>query len=212
MVADASVEGFGMGIQYPDMVVEERDGLWNDETAVKSSNYREALNVANHLNHNISSGRHDSYEVWSATDNAVWSAVCNKGLSTARHLFLLLVDIKLLCYEHNVFLHPFHISGNRMIATGIDGLSRGDRNSGIALGYDIRDFVPLGMSAFDYPGNQLETWCKGWTSDDFSAPLKPEGWFSDGHMPGVHIWAVKVRTYGWREGSHQTQVSTHKGH
>ena len=44
-----------------------------------------------------------------------------------------------------------------MIATSIDGVSHGGRDSGIALGYDIRDFVHLGMSAFHYPGNQLET-------------------------------------------------------
>ena len=44
-----------------------------------------------------------------------------------------------------------------MIATGIDGISRGDRDAGITLGYDLRDFVPLGVSAFDYPDNSLET-------------------------------------------------------
>ena len=24
---------------------------------------------------------------------------------------------------------------------------------------------------------------------DFSTPLTPEGWFWQGHMPGVHVWA-----------------------
>ena len=113
-------------------MVEERGGLWNQETASRSLNFWEALNIANHLKHDIVAGRHDGCEVWVGTDNAVWAAVCNKGLSSVRHLFKLLVDIKILCYEHEVFLHCFHISGNRMIATGIDGLSRGDREYGIA--------------------------------------------------------------------------------
>jgi len=25
--------------------------------------------------------------------------------------------------------------------------------------------------------------------DDFTPPLTPEGWFSKGHQPGVHLWA-----------------------
>ena len=118
------------------------------------------MNIANHLKHDIVSGRHDGCKVWLAMNNAVWLAVCNKGLSTTRDLFLLLVDIQLLCYEQMGSLHPFNISGNRMIATGIDGLSHGDRDLEIAPGYDIRDLVPLRISAFDYTGNQLETWYK----------------------------------------------------
>ena len=36
-----------------------------------------------------------------------------------------------------------------MIACGVDGLSQGDKESGIALGHDLRDFLPLSVSAFD---------------------------------------------------------------
>lgn len=43
-----------------------------------------------------------------------------------------------------------------MIATGIDSLSRGDNDSGVHLGYDLWDFLPLDVGAFDYPDNQLE--------------------------------------------------------
>jgi hypothetical protein len=161
---DASAEGFAQAVQYPDLTIDERDGLWLPEFAEKSSNLREALNIANHLKHDIMQGKHDGCELWQATDNAVWAAVCNKGMSSARHLFDLLVEIKVLCHEHEVFYHYhcFHISGERMIATGIDGLSRGDHESGIALGYDLRDFLPLDVRAFDYPDNSLTEWCKSW--------------------------------------------------
>ncbi|KAL3774206.1 hypothetical protein ACHAWO_008804 [Cyclotella atomus] len=131
---DASREGFANATQYPNLVI--------DDIETESSNLREALNIANC---DVAAGRHDGCELWQATDNAVCLAVCNKGMSSVRHLFDLLVDIKVLCH-----------SGERMIATGIDGLSRGDEESGIALGYDLRDFLPLDVSAFDYPDNKLE--------------------------------------------------------
>eukprot|EP00956_Cyclotella_meneghiniana_P045803 scaffold385510_cov63-Cyclotella_meneghiniana.AAC.1 len=186
---DASAEGFADAVQYPDLVIDERDGLWLPEMADKSSNLREALNIANKLKIDIIAGRHDGCEVWQATDNAVWSAVCNKGMSSVRHLFDLLVDIKVLCHQHQVFYNCFHISGERMIATGIDGMSRGDKDSGIALGYDLRDFLPLDMGAFDYPDNQLEDWCRGWMLKDYTQPKTPLEWFNEAHKPGVHIIA-----------------------
>ena len=186
---DASAEGFADAVQYPDLVIDERDGLWLPEMADKSSNLREALNIANKLKLDITAGRHDGCEVWQATDNAVWSAVCNKGMSSVRHLFDLLVDIKVLCHQHQVFYNCFHISGERMIATGIDGMSRGDKDSGIALGYDLRDFLPLDVGAFDYPDNQLEDWCRGWMLEDYTQPKTPLEWFNEAHKPGVHIIA-----------------------
>jgi hypothetical protein len=36
------------------------------------------------------------------------------------------LDLKIACIEHEVYLRPCHISGDRMIATGMDGWSRGD--------------------------------------------------------------------------------------
>ncbi len=76
-------------------------------------------------------------------------------MTSVCHLFDLLVDIKMLAYEHKVFLKLLHISGNRIIATGIDGGSQGDQDAGTALGVEIRDFIPLHWSEFDYPDNML---------------------------------------------------------
>ena len=76
-----------------------------------------------------------------------------------------------------------------MIATGIDGWSRGDRDAGISLGYDLREFLPLDKSAFEWPGQTLKDWCKGWMGSQYSPPLDPEGWYGEGHLPGVHVWA-----------------------
>ena len=40
-------------------------------------------------------------------------------------------------------LHVLHISGKRMKATGVDGLSRGDHSEGMMAGEDPMSFLPF---------------------------------------------------------------------
>jgi hypothetical protein len=47
-----------------------------------------------------------------------------------------------------------------MIASGVDGLSRGNYDAGISLGFDGRLFMPLNISACDVAGDVLTDWCK----------------------------------------------------
>mmetsp|Transcript_5950 Transcript_5950/g.13021 ORF Transcript_5950/g.13021 Transcript_5950/m.13021 type:complete len:1140 (-) Transcript_5950:4782-8201(-) len=189
IVADASAEGFGYGTQFPEMQFVEREGMWTPEFGDSSSNLREATNIAHNLKRDIESGMHDGCELWCGTDNAVWSAVWNKGMSTARALFYLMVDIKQAAYDHSCFVICFHISGNRMIATGIDGLSRGDTDAGTSLGFDIRLFLPLNITAFDVPDNGLDSWCRSWMGDDYDRPLDTMEWFAPGRRVHTQVWA-----------------------
>lgn len=188
-IGDASAEGFGSATQFPTMEIQGRDGLWDPSFAEGGSNLREAQCQVNHLLGEIRAGDHDGCEIWCFTDNAVWSAVWNKGMSSARHLFLLIVELKLECRKHEVYLQVVHISGDRMIMTGIDGWSRGNQDAGISLGHDLRQFIPIDLGAFDQEGTGLTKWCRSWMGNDFSPPLNPEGWFSTGHLGGVHVWA-----------------------
>ena len=188
-VGDASAEGFAAGTQHPNQMLEGRDGLWRPDFALGGSNLREAQNIVNHLLTEIKQGRHDGCEIWSASDNAVWSAVWHKGMSSAKHLFNLVLDLRLAARKHEVWIHVFHISGDRMIATGIDGRSRGNFDAGVSLGFDLRRYLPLGVSAFDYEGNTLESWCQDWMGSDYSPPLEPCDWFERGHLEGVHVWS-----------------------
>ena len=119
--ADASAEGFDLAMQYPDGSTSRRDGLWMPTFAGDSSSLREATAQVNHILTDVRKGRHGGCEVWCATDNAVWSAVWHKGMSSARHLSRLVLNLKRTCHEHEVKLNPFHISGERMIACGING-------------------------------------------------------------------------------------------
>jgi len=61
--------------------------------------------------------------------------------------------------------------------------------AGISLGYDLRLYLPLNVSAFEVKDNKLKDWCKSWMGSDYSSPLEPLDWFGKGHQPGVHIWS-----------------------
>ena len=126
-----------------------QDGLCDKTFAERGSNLCEAQNFANHCLVEIKSGKHDGCSLWVATDNAVWSAVWHTGMSTAKHLFNLAVDLRVEYQTHEVFFHVFHISGKKMIVTGVDGRSRGDFDAGVSLGNDICNFILLNKGAFD---------------------------------------------------------------
>ena len=55
---------------------------------------------------------HDGCELWVIVNNAVFSAVWCKGMSTARHLFYLVLELKKECRAHEVYIRTCHISGN----------------------------------------------------------------------------------------------------
>lgn len=187
-VGDASREGLGGATQFPDGRILGRRGVWDPKFAEGGSNLREAQNQVNHLLAEVRAGLHDGCALWAFTDNAVWSAVWRKGLSTSRLLFNLVLQLRIACREHEVYLMVCHISGDRMIETGVDGWSRGDFESGVSLGYDLRHYLPLARTAFEVAGCTLIPWLRNWMGSSYKAPLTPEGWFWGGHLPGIHVW------------------------
>ena len=79
-----SAEGFGSGVQYPDLMFEGRDGLWNLKFALGGSNLSKGQTMTNHSLMEIKPGKHNGCEFWCFTDNSVWSYVLTIGLSTAK--------------------------------------------------------------------------------------------------------------------------------
>jgi hypothetical protein len=187
-IGDASQEGLGGATQYPDGSIRGRRGVWEASFAEGGSNLREAQNHVSHLIQEVRAGMHDGCEIWAFTDNAVWSAVWLKGLSTAKHLFKLVLCLRIECHIHEVYLNVCHISGGQMIESGIDGWSRGDFETGISLGYDLQTFLPLSRSCLDVACATLVPWLRSWLGDDYTGPLTPEDWFWSGHFPGVQLW------------------------
>ena len=100
-------------------------------------------------------------------------------MSTAKHLFQLVLDLRIAAREYEAYIRLCHISGNKMIATGMDGWSRGNHDAGLSLGYDIRKYIPLHQDAWSIAGSVLKSWCKSWMGLDYLQPLTPEGWFEE---------------------------------
>ncbi len=100
---DASREGFGGATQYPDGTLASREGLWDLPFAEGGLNLQEAQNQDNHLLYKIRAGKHDGCKLWGATDNSVWSAVWNEGMSKAWHLFYLVLTLKQEAWKHEVY-------------------------------------------------------------------------------------------------------------
>eukprot|EP00804_Cyclotella_cryptica_P009707 CCRYP_011249-RA/>CCRYP_011249-RA protein AED:0.25 eAED:0.25 QI:0/0/0/0.5/1/1/2/0/403 len=147
LCGDASAAGYAAGIQRPDGTTTVTLGNWTDVQTARGSNWREARNLALAFLRDVRSGRLDGKEVWALTDNLVFSIVSNKGMSKSIGLTDIVRDIKYECRKHNVFWHGLHISGKRMIKIGYDGGSRGDFDTGVMLGADICDLVPLALPA-----------------------------------------------------------------
>ena len=63
------------------------------------------------------------------TESAFW-----KGTSHSKKLCDLVVRLRKLEMDTGMILHVIHVSGRRMILSGVDGLSRGDHTTGIVAG------------------------------------------------------------------------------
>ena len=101
-------------------------------------------------------GKQDGCEVWCFIDNAVWSYVWTKGLYTVRHLLYLVLELPIEARKHEVYLRTCHLSGRKMIATYMDGWSRGNNDTGLSLDHDIRKYIPLHLGAWDVAGVAME--------------------------------------------------------
>ena len=87
-------------------------------------------------------------------------------MSSAKHLFSLMVELKVECQAHEVYLHSCHISGDRIIRSGINGMSCGNQDADVAFDSDIRQYISLNKSPFELTGGRLGDWCKSWMGED----------------------------------------------
>ncbi len=52
----------------------------------------------------VHAGKRKGCKVWAVTGNTVWSTVWNKGMSSMKHLFKLVVTLNMECLTHEVWL------------------------------------------------------------------------------------------------------------
>jgi hypothetical protein len=147
---DASGAGFGMAVWDPEGGTDAQYGLWTELISSKPSNYREALNIVSKLEQMVESGDlHDGVELFLFTDNFTTESVFYRGDARSPDLFNLVLRLRKLEMLHGMFIHVIWISGKRMIAQGVDGLSRGDLTMGVMAGESMLSFVPLHLSCDD---------------------------------------------------------------
>ncbi len=193
---DASGHGFGSTFYTP-TGLKYRYGLWGRDASHQSSNFRELANLVqaaslelqdtfpnltllvDSVSSQIISDHSQSTELFLFTDNIVAEGAFYKGTSSNPLLFELIVHLWQLETHYSLTLHVVHVSGQRMQAQGMDGLSRGNLDIGTLRGEQFLDFVPLHLDALQHSTN-LIPWIQSWSPGLHLLPLTPLDWFRRG--------------------------------
>jgi hypothetical protein len=161
VVGDASGKGKGNAVieQYG---VDYESGAWNLEWREKSSNCREAENLTDRLERLVASNLLHNHEVFLITDNSSFEGAYYKGHSPTRNLSEIVFRVHKAERDGGFILHVIHISGKRMKASGVDGLSRGDLTEGMMGGQDPLSFIPFHLGADERSNGFVDSWVRSW--------------------------------------------------
>jgi hypothetical protein len=176
--ADASGCGFGRTVGIGSSL-SYTHGVWEQEMDLRTSNYRELINLAETLEHGVKTETLHNVEVWIFTDNSTLEAVFWKGHSPSRLLNDLALWLRLIELTSSLRVHMVHIPGTRMISQGTDRLTRGDYTEGVMQGTNILKFVPLNRDAISRQPALLD-WICSWTPAEHFYPLSVDDWFDLG--------------------------------
>ena len=210
---DASGRGFGSAIQLESGEVFYRTGLWSHTIIEEmSSNYKELRNLVESIEKAFSLGLLKGSQLMMFTDNSTAESAFHKGASSNPALHELVQRLRLLEMKAGAELFVVHVSGKRMIESGVDGLSRGDLNAGIMSGQSIHSLIPLHLSACERsPG--LIPWTKSWAGEELEV-LSPNDWPRIHKEKGTYLWtpppAAADAALDWMgESIHKRSSSVH---
>jgi hypothetical protein len=212
---DASGSGFGSAFvakgeydgfdKYDDNSIAYRIGVWGSDSDDVSSNFRELRNVVESIEDQVAKGFLRNAELFMFTDNSTAEAAFHRGSSSNKDLFELVLRLKKLEMTAGLKIHLIHISGRRMIANGVDGLSRGSLTEGVMSGTPFLEFFPLNETALERSPDLLNDF-KFMIPFEELTVLEPRDWFEKGH--DIHGWAknkkgfsypqLKTGTYLWQ--------------
>ena len=189
---DASGKGFGSCIEIEGISYSQY-GQWSACIEEKHSNYKELKNLVMAVEKAYQDGKLDNCELYLFTDNYVAEcAYYNGGSNLNRELDELVFRLWEMQMEGTFTLYFYHVAGTRMIASGIDGLSRGDKAEGVSRGMSIMDFIPLHLSPMTR-SPKLEEWLRSWGTESELGKLEilsPEDWFDKEMDVGTFVWDV----------------------
>jgi hypothetical protein len=189
---DASGQGFGNAIEINGKSYTEY-GTWSKELEGKHSNYKELRNLVNAIKNAYSGGLLKNTEIFLFTDNFVAEcAFYNGGSNVNKDLNELVLELWNMQMKGDFSLHVFHVAGTRMIESGIDGLSRGDKLEGIGKGMSVMNFVPIHLSPIERSDSLIQWVHTWWNEEEFGIlkVMEPNDWFSDSMKSGNFIWNV----------------------
>jgi hypothetical protein len=183
VIGDASGAGKGVAVveQYG---VDYESGPWKMKWRKESSNVREAENLTNRIERLAESEELFEHEVFVMTDNSAFEGAYYKGHSPNKKLNDIVFRLHKSVRDGGFILHVIHISGKRMKATGVDGLSRGDLSEGILAGADPLAFLPFNLGAGERSKGGVESWVRSWWRTK-----KGEDW---GGLPLVEVTAESM--------------------
>jgi hypothetical protein len=130
------------------------------------------------------------------TENTTAKAPFWKGSSKSQKLFELVLRLKIFEVKADLIIHVVHVAGKCMIAQGTDGLSRGDKFTGVMQRVSMEEFVPLHLSALDR-SNELCPWLAAVAKGLEPVFLEPEDWFTKGQGLGTFIWHPRNSAVLW---------------
>ena len=194
---DASGSAYGAALQQlrsgkgddPPRQVLYEYGQWLERaTEEESSNWREFTNLVEFLESQSKGGGLNDSELFMFTDNSTADAAFWKGTSKSPKLLELVLRLRKLEMSLGITIHLVHISGKRMIASGIDGLSRGDHSTGIMAGQSLLSFVPLASNALER-SPQLKRWLQEVVNTINPKWLNPDDWFRPHQGSTTWLWS-----------------------
>jgi hypothetical protein len=110
--------------------------------------------------------------VFVLTDNSAFEGLYYKGHLTSRELSNIIFWLYKAQQSGAFILHVLHISGKRLKATGVDGLSKGDHMEGMMAGDDPMSFLPFHLGADIRSQGRGGKWAQSWwrTSEQGPGP------------------------------------------
>ena len=127
-------------------------------------------------------------ELFLFIDNSTAESAFDKGSSSSRLLFELVLRLRMLEMSESCKIHLSHISGKRMVDQRSDGLSRGNLVEGVMRGADMKGFIPINKTAFER-SPKLKKWLDKWTQVECTF-LDTAGWYTTGQELVEDAWEV----------------------
>jgi hypothetical protein len=118
--------------------------------------------VAERVEELNASGALADHEVFVLTNNSAFKGAYYKGHSSSKELNDIVFWIYKAQRDGGMILHVLHVSGKRMKAMGVDGLSRGDHTEGMISGEDPMTFLPFHLGADVRLKGKVGKWIRSW--------------------------------------------------